>query len=65
MVSEVRNHKLLPGMMVSGYTVSIYSEEGRVHYGMFETREAALNWIGDLDGWVDIMPIYAPSWNRG
>ena len=51
--------------MVSGYTVSVYGKEGRVHYGMFESQEAALDWAGPLDGYIDVMPIYAPSWNRG
>ena len=65
MSSLISKEKPLSGMMVNGYTISILGKEGRVHYGMFESVDAAKNWLGDLDGYATIIPIYAPVWNRG
>lgn len=65
MSSLISEAKPLSGMMISGYTLSMATEEGRVHYGMFESVDAAKKWVGDLDGYATIFPIYAPVWNRG
>ena len=66
MSSLISKVEPLAGMMVSGYTVEVYTlRDGLITYGPFDNQELALDWANQLRGDIAVNPMYVPTWNRG